>query len=185
MRLFFAIVPPPDVQRAAFRVIESLREDGDGVAWVRQENLHFTMRFLGEVGDSAHGAVARAGREAAAGHPSFEATLGAAGAFPEPRRARVLWLGLAEGAAPMGGLAGSLDAALDRIGFAREERDFSAHLTLGRVREPHDDWTARLARVGASVEGIAFRVDRLALVQSRLARGGSVYTVMDEAPLAG
>lgn len=185
MRLFFAIVPPPAVQRAAFRVIEALRRPGDDVAWVREENLHFTLRFLGEVGDTARRDVARAAREAAARHAPFDAALGATGAFPGPRRARVLWLGLASGADAMQALAGSLEDALEGCGFAREARGFSAHLTIGRVRDPRMDWTARLRDAGAAPGTPAFRVDRIALVQSRLARGGSLYTVMDEALLAG
>lgn len=185
MRLFFAIVPPPAVQRAAFAVIRSLREEGDGVAWVREENLHFTLRFLGEVGDSALGDVARAAREAAAGHAAFDAALGAAGAFPSARRARVLWLGLAEGAEPLRAVAESLTDALERIGFAREERAFSSHLTIGRVREPDGDWTERLRAAAIEPDAAAFRIDRISLVKSRLARGGSIYTVMDEAVLGG
>jgi len=185
MRLFFAIVPPPVVQRAAFAVIRSLREDGDGVAWVKEENLHFTLRFLGEVGDSALGDVARAAREAVAGHAAFDAALGAVGAFPSPRRARVLWLGLAEGAEPMTALAASLADALGRIGFAKEERPFSSHLTIGRLREPQGDWTERLPAAAPEPAAVAFRVDRIALVRSQLSRGGSVYTVMDEAVLDG
>lgn len=183
MRLFLAIVPPPGVQRAAFAVIRALREDGDGVAWVRQENLHFTLRFLGEVGDSALGDVARAARGAAAAHAAFDVALGAAGAFPSPRRARVLWLGLTGGAEPMKAVAASLADALERIGFAREERAFSSHLTIGRVREPDEDWTERLKGAAVLPDAASFRVDRISLVRSQLARGGSIYTVMDEAVL--
>jgi len=185
MRLFLAIVPPPSVQRAAHRVIEQLRRPGDDVAWVKEENLHFTLRFLGEVGDSALRDVARAARDAAAAHAPFDAGLGPAGAFPRPKQARVLWLGLAEGADSMKALAASLEEALERCGFAKEERGFSAHLTIGRVRDPRADWTERLKGAGADPGAAAFRVDRVALVRSRLSRGGSVYTVMDEAVLSG
>lgn len=185
MRLFLAIVPPPAVQRAAAAVIGTLRHPGDDVAWVKEENLHFTLRFLGEVGDSALGDVARAAREAAATHAPFDAALGAAGAFPSPKRARVLWLGLARGAEPMQALAAGLEDALETRGFAKDERGFSAHLTIGRVREPRDDWSGRLTGAGADPEACTFRVDHIALVQSRLARGGSIYTVQDEAPLGG
>lgn len=181
MRLFLAIVPPPAVQRAAFAVTRALREDGDGVAWVKQENLHFTLRFLGEVGDSALGDVARAAREAAAAHAAFAAALGAAGAFPNARRARVLWIGLAQGAESMRALADSLADALERRGFAKEERPFSSHLTIGRVRDSREDWTERLKDEAVDPAAAGFRVDRISLVKSQLARGGSIYTVMDEA----
>jgi 2'-5' RNA ligase len=129
--------------------------------------------------------VAQAARDAAAAHAPFAAALGAAGAFPSARRARVLWLGMSEGAAPMEALAGTLADALERRGFAKEERPFSAHLTIGRVREAHADWSERLRAVGPDPAEAAFRVDRIALIRSQLSRGGSVYTVMDEAVLAG
>jgi len=185
MRLFLAIIPPPAVQRLAHGVTDRLRRPGDDVAWVKEENLHVTLRFLGEVGDSALRDVARAAREAAAAHAPFTAALGAAGAFPGAKHARVLWVGLADGAEPMKALAASLEDALERCGFAKEERAFSAHLTIGRVRAAHADWTERLSGAGVEPGAAAFRVDRIALVQSRLSPRGSVYTVQDEAPLAG
>jgi 2'-5' RNA ligase len=85
----------------------------------------------------------------------------------------------------MQALAASLEDALERRGFAKEERGYSAHLTIGRARDPRGDWTERLEGAAPDPTAAAFRVDRVALVKSRLARGGSIYTVMDEALLAG
>ncbi len=185
MRLFLAIVPPPSVQRAAFAVTGALRHPGDGVAWVKEANLHFTLRFLGEVGDSARRDVVHAAQEGAGAHAPFEVVLGPAGAFPAPKQARVLWLGVAAGAEAMTALAASLADALAARGFAKEERPFSAHLTIGRVREPRADWSARLAGAAPDPEAAAFQVERIALVRSQLARGGSIYTVVEDAPLGG
>jgi 2'-5' RNA ligase len=98
----------------------------------------------------------------------------------------VLWLGMAEGAEALVRLATALENALKKRGFPPENRKFSAHLTLGRVRDPHADWTERLAAAPA-VEPSAgrFRVERLALVHSQLSPKGSIYRVHTEGRLVG
>src|SRR5213593_1780816 len=134
MRIFLAMFPPEEVQSAAAEVIETLRKPGDGISWVKRENLHFTLRFMGELGESGAARVAEAAREAASRHHGFEASLGELGAFPNPRRARVLWLGLRDGAAELEAVARSVEEALRRKRFDRADRPFTSHLTLGRVR---------------------------------------------------
>ena len=186
MRLFFAVFPPPEVQRAAFALEESLRRPGDGVSWVKLENLHYTLRFLGELGESGLRRAAAAAAEATAGRPAFEAALGPPGAFPNPRRARVLWASMTEGAEAMGDLARALEQALRRGGFDRADKPFSPHLTLARVRAADQDWTARLAREVFPAGAVTrFRVDRLLLMESQLSPRGSTYTVREQAVLAG
>jgi 2'-5' RNA ligase len=180
MRLFIAVFPPADVQHAAYRAADPLRPGHDAVAWVRTENLHYTMRFLGEVDDAGARNAATAVREAAASRPRFAAALGGFGAFPSARRARVLWLGMLQGAEPMRLLARALDEALVRHGFEPAEEGFEPHLTLGRVRAP-GDWTARLLEA-PTVEA-RFQVDRLQLVRSVLGAGGSRYETVEEAAL--
>ena len=186
MRIFLAVFPPEAIQRAAYGLIESLRRAGDGVSWVKQDNLHYTMRFLGEIGEDGLRRASEAATEAAAAIPRFEAALGAPGAFPNPRRARVIWLGMAEGAAPLVALAQALERALAKRGFAPEGRGFEAHLTLGRVREPQADWSERLAPARLPESGAArFLVDRLSVIESQLNPRGSIYSVRAEGLLAG
>jgi RNA 2',3'-cyclic 3'-phosphodiesterase len=186
MRLFFAVFPPPEVQRAAFALEEALRRPGDLVSWVKVENLHYTMRFMGDLGADGARRCAEAAAEAAADVSAFDATLGGLGAFPNARKARVLWVGMARGAEPLEALAKGLEAALRRRGFERADRAFSAHLTIGRARNPGEDWTPRLAAIEAPDPSAArFRVDRLLLMESRLSPKGSTYTVREEAELMG
>ena len=186
MRTFLAVFPPSQAQEAAHRVIERLRRPDDDVSWVRRENLHYTLRFLGELDEGAVARLIEAARRGVAGRPPFPATLGAAGAFPSARRARVLWLGLSEGADALTGLATGMERALVGHGFEAAERPFSPHLTLGRVRRREHDWSQRLAGVAAGFEGErapSFMVDRVAVVGSTLSPGGSIYRVRAEAPL--
>src|SRR5262249_23066466 len=182
LRLFTAVSPPPEAQTLAYRAADPLRPGHDNVAWVKRENLHYTMRFLGEVDEDAAARAGLAMREAAAGRQRFGATLGGFGAFPSAKRARVLWIGMLQGAEPMRLLASALDQSLTQHGFEPSEEGFEPHLTVGRVRAP-GDWTARL--LDAPTVEARFQVDRLKLVKSVLASGGSRYEAIAEAALAG
>ena len=184
MRIFVAVFPPPAVQAAVHAAAERLRGPRDGVSWVKRENLHYTLRFLGELGEDGARRVKEAADEAARSGGAFEAVIGALGAFPNARRARVLWAGMTAGAEPLLAVARALDAALGRRGFDRPDHPFSAHLTIGRVREPRADWTEPLAAVTVDTAVARFTVDRLSVVESRLSPKGSTYTVIHEARLA-
>ena len=184
MRIFLAVFPPPETQGAAYRAIEALRRPDDGVSWVKRENLHYTMRFLGEIGDDGLRRVNESADQAVSSATAFRAALGELGAFPSDRRARVLWAGMSEGAEPLTALAQALEAALARRGWAPEQRGFSAHLTLGRVRQPGSDWSSRLAAARLGPAKPKFTVDRLCVVESRLSPRGSTYSVVHEALLA-
>lgn len=185
LRIFVAVFPPTSVQSAAYALGDALRRPGDGVSWVKRDNLHYTMRFIGDVGEDGARRVGEAADEAASDARAFEAVLGTLGAFPNARRARVLWLGLARGGPELETLARGLDAALARRGFDRADQAFSAHLTIGRVREPREDWTERLAAAPmADAAAGRFAVDRLSVVESQLSPKGSIYTVRHEARLA-
>lgn len=185
MRLFLAVFPPRATQALAAGAIDALRRPGDGVSWVKPANLHYTLRFIGDVGADGARRVAEAAREAAGGLAPFDVVLGGPGAFPSPRGARVLWIGLSAGADPFRALAKRLEAALEKRGWERERQAFHPHLTIGRVRQPGRDWTEALA----SAPGLAgdpaacFRVGGIACVESTLSPQGSVYRVVEMAPL--
>jgi 2'-5' RNA ligase len=187
VRIFLAVFPPPAAQDAAAAVIARLRQPHDGVAWVKRENLHYTLRFMGDLDEDGMARVTAAANEAAAERPAFIAGLGAAGAFPSARRARVLWLGSSAGGEALVALAGALERALRGRGFEPVGRPFSPHLTLGRVRRGEEDWSARLATLAAALApgwAPSFAVERVRVVESTLARGGSIYRVRAEAALA-
>ena len=181
LRVFLALFPPPEVQAAAAQAIERLRAPDDRVSWVKEENLHFTLRFLGDVGESGAKRAAEAAKEIAGDHPGFDAALGTLGAFPNGRKARVIWIGLSQGEDAMVALARDLEQALVRRGFEHEGRPFAAHLTIGRVRDPGRDWAEALN--GATLAPARWRVDRLLLIRSTLSPQGSRYAEIAAAPL--
>jgi len=184
LRIFLAVFPGPKAQGVAAEMIERLRRPGDHVSWVQRENLHYTLQFLGNLGEDGARRAAEAAAEGASDHDAFDATLGSPGGFPTALGARVLWVGLSRGEKALTALARSVQAALQRRGFSRADHAFSAHLTLGRVREPGTDWSEPLSRAGAWIAeagaSARFRVDRVVLVRSQLSPKGSTYTVRAE-----
>ena len=186
MRIFVAVFPPPAAQAFAHAAIEALRRPNDRVSWVKSENLHFTLRFVGEIGADGVQRVREAALEAAAGHAAFDVALGGLGAFPDATRARVIWIGLESGAEALVTVARDLERALARRGFERERHRFSPHLTLGRVREPDRDWTRALADAHPAHDPAArFRVQVIQVVRSTLSPRGSTYDLLEDARLGG
>lgn len=139
-RLFFACELPGEMKERLLSLKEGLRRssprwDTRNWRWVDRENLHLTVRFLGETPGERLEAVMEAGREAAAGVGSFSLSVGGLGFFPPRGAVRVVWVGVGESAGLLR-LRERLEEALFSRGFVREEREFHPHLTLARAREP-------------------------------------------------
>lgn len=158
-------------------VIERLRPAARDIAWVAPGNLHLTLKFLGAVPEEQIEAVAGALRQASLEASPFEARIRGLGAFPSARRPRVVWAGVTEGAADMIELARRVDLALAALGFPRDERPFSPHVTLGRVREPgrNPALTAALGSAATREFG-QMRVPSASLMRSELSPRGARYT---------
>jgi 2'-5' RNA ligase len=133
VRAFVAVFPPPEVRRALVDAAHELPVVGE-VRWVRPENVHLTLKFLGDVSGDHLGRVAEALEPVRLRHEPFEAEPSGFGAFPSIRRARILWAGIGEGSGRLGALAQDVEASLEPLGFEREDRAYVPHLTLGRAR---------------------------------------------------
>lgn len=184
MRLFLAVALPEPLQQEIARATAPLRASAPAVRWVRPDRLHLTMKFLGERPDDEAVRVANAARQAMADVPPLSASLHGAGAFPNFRRPRVVWLGMhPEG--PLAAIARRLDVALAPLGVERESRPFRAHVTLGRVAGALPPLVAaaleRDLRQVTSTWLLA--VYDIALMQSTLGPGGPTYRVLDTLPL--
>lgn len=132
------------------------------------------------------GAIVGALSTSASDLPPFEARIRGLGAFPSTTKPRVIWAGVHDGAAEMTTLAGRLDAVLAALGFAREARPFSPHVTLGRVRQPRRDPALAEALAGAVAREFGrMRVPGAFLMRSELGPRGARYTELAKAPLGG
>ncbi len=190
IRAFIAVELPPAVREAVERVVRELRSGiGDGVRWVRPEGVHLTLKFLGDIDADSMPAISDALGSCAASAAPFDLFLEGVGVFPNARRPRVVWIGLGGALEPLLALQQSIDRELEGLGFARERRPFTPHLTLGRVR---DGVSASQVR-GVSEAIAATTVERMvelpvreiALIKSDLRPSGAVYTRLYAAELGG
>lgn len=183
-RTFIAVPLDPPLRRALEECQERMRQAGARLRWVAPEQLHVTLRFLGEIPLAQVARATVAAREAAAAVEPFEIRLAGLGVFPGPRRPQVVWAGTREGAEALEGLASALAAALRRHGFPDDPRPFRPHVTLARVKDQRR-WgdVIRAIEQHRDVEIGWQRVARIAVVESRLTPDGPHYTVREEVPL--
>jgi len=186
IRAFIAIALPAEVTAALAGVADRLRGAGAQVSWVKPGNIHLTLKFIGEIGEAGVGRVRAVLDEVAARHGPFTLAVGGLGVFPSPRAPRVVWAGLTAGAGEAAAIQRNLEDGLKRLGFPKEARGFTAHLTIGRVRSPQNV-QALLASIDAIGQFSAGQVavTHLDLIRSQLDPKGSIYTVLHQAPLAG
>jgi len=179
-RLFLGVEMPEDARgRLAAHLRGALGARALPGRAVAPASWHLTLRFLGGTPPSRRAALAGALRGIDLG-AGFAVAFGGLGAFPRPARATVLWLGVEEGAERLGTLAAAAEDAARRAGFPAEDRPFSAHLTLSRIR-PAADVRPLLERVPAFRERI--RVDGVVLFRSHLGAGGARYEAVERFPL--
>lgn len=182
IRLFIAIDLPEAVKDllAETAVHMSQNSPNRAVRWVTREQMHLTLRFLGDTAVAQLPSLQNELTQLAARHQPFQLRLQSLGAFPNQKRPRVVWAGLAGDLAPLRKMQAELEDRVVALGWEREKRPFSPHLTLGRVKDAGQvrrlNWEVALVEVG-------FEVTAVQLVQSELRPSGAVYTVRQTAVL--
>jgi 2'-5' RNA ligase len=184
IRSFIAVKLPSDLAERIGTAQERLRGADENWKWVDPKSFHMTLKFLGAVERSDLDTLWKSVCEELEGSGAFTASFRGVGAFPNPNRARVVWVGVAEGAPELVELASRVEGVCVRHGFEREKRPFHAHLTLGRARRPG-------AGVGLGaemkemehVELGSMVVDRVLLMKSELTRAGAIYSILEEQAL--
>jgi len=154
-------------------VIGTLSTCVEGVRWARPDNIHLTLKFLGNVDEarlsSATTALTNVGQDSG----SLDLSIGALGGFPKRDRAQIVWVGLEGDIAGLNQLQRSVEKAMETTGFPPEKRAFKTHLTLGRVRFG----AVRLPDLNPETGG-GFTVSEIKLMRSDLSPGGARYTCL-------
>jgi 2'-5' RNA ligase len=187
IRTFIAVDLGPEVRRAVRPMLERLERATGEVKWLDADNLHLTLKFLGDVEDAEIYRVCRQVQEAAADVAPFRVTCRGTGAFPNLQRPRTIWLGIDDAAGQLTNLQARVEERMRALQFPREERPFRPHVTIGRVglvRRRLDDLAQLIAEL-AEVELGILDVDECVIYASELTPRGPIYTVLGRAPLGG
>lgn len=186
LRTFIAVDLGPAIRERCQALQTTLARAGTEVKWVEQENLHVTLLFLGEVDERDVTPVCQAVSTVCAAQPAITLSVGTVGCFPNPRRPRVVWVGVGEGAAELVALHDAIERPLLKLGcYRREERKYTPHITLGRVRgnEPPAGLAAALTKQ-ADWQAGSIDVHELLILSSELTPRGPIYSVLSRARMA-
>lgn len=190
VRAFLAIRLPCAVTASLARLIDQAVGRGvDCIRPVKPENMHLTVRFFGSVSAPQVESLIAAVRRSARSIRPFTLTLDGVGAYPSVRNARVFWVGLDDGLAPLRDARRRVDDALAQAAFERDPRKFSPHVTIARIR----DRASRVERRKAAESLLAVKLDsalpipveRISLIRSVLLPSGPEYSALAEIPLEG
>lgn len=179
VRAFIALELPQEIKQAIADYVAPLRALDRGISWTKAENVHLTLKFLGNVHKPQIEKVATALREVCASFAPIAAEIIGSGVFPNEHRARVLWIGMKESSGKLAELAQRIESECRRLGFEKEERSFSPHLTIARVKEGKAANAVKALRESPfPARQIVFQ--ECTLMQSVLHPAGSIYTALQK-----
>jgi RNA 2',3'-cyclic 3'-phosphodiesterase len=181
MRSFLALEVPAPVADYLRGVIEKLSKRTQGVKWVKEDAIHVTLKFLGEIEEVQAGKIYDALASLGSRFAPVVVSLKELDAFPSRRRARVVIVRLNKGIEDMKAIFEEVEEGLTGFDFEREEREYTPHITLGRMRTPAPFPNGDLP----AIEGMEFPVDALVLFKSTLTPAGALYSPIWKIKLGG
>ena len=187
LRTFIAVEIPFEVKDRAHKLIAQLRDTQANVKWVATQHMHWTLKFLGNLDMLDIPPVCEAVKRAVEPLAGFDIEAKGAGAFPDVRRPRTVWIGTGRGSDQMIVLHDAIDFELAKLGYRGENRRFRPHLTIGRVRQSPEgiDELGRLIEQHADFDGGVALVDEVVVFSSELSAGGPTYEPLCHAELKG
>lgn len=183
IRTFIAIEIPAAVQNRIAELQDTLGEEGQRISWIKPRNIHLTLKFLGDTPEKQIEAIGSALERTLARSGQFEFAVRGLSAFPNLRRARVLWVGVEKSGDEFARLAKNINDELIQFGFAEENRKFTPHLTLGRVKSQLSQ-TFITAFKGIEFVGGKVVAQEVTVMRSDLRPAGAVYTPLKRMALA-
>ncbi|MEJ2167406.1 MAG: RNA 2',3'-cyclic phosphodiesterase [Desulfobacterales bacterium] len=184
IRSFIAIELPEAVVSLLARVQQDLKSLRLKAGWVRPQNIHLTLKFLGNIKTDDIEKIGGAMKEAAQNRGPFTLTAGGIGFFPGVKRPRIIWVGVGGQTSELFALQRDLEDRLAAVDFPKEKRSFKGHLTLGRFRDgPAPDVIRRVFEEYSNFGKEEFKVHRIVLFRSDLKPSGAVYSQLLQAEL--
>ena len=184
IRAFIALELPPPVISMLGKVQEDLKSMGLRAKWVRPENIHLTLKFIGNINPGDIDIIGGAMMDAVEDFAAIDLVAGGVGVFPGIKRPRVIWVGLGGQIQSLFAMQRVLEDNLAPLGFKKEKRPFKGHLTLGRFRQTVNPNTIRqIMREYANLYSEEFTARRIILFKSDLKPTGAVYSRLQQADL--
>ncbi|MDD1751116.1 MAG: RNA 2',3'-cyclic phosphodiesterase [Methanothrix sp.] len=185
MRLFIAIEIPGEIKQEMADVQRRLRDIGVDAGWTRPEGIHLTLKFLGETPESKVPDILDALTRALGGTGGFRLEVERVGTFPNAKNARVVWVGVSGDIERLMNLQTAVEDAMAGLGLERDDRPFTPHLTLGRIKylRSKEKWLNILEEI-KNIKLAGFDVKAVALMKSELKRTGAVYTEIGRVELS-
>jgi 2'-5' RNA ligase len=180
VRAFIAVNISDGHRQRLAELLDSFRSLDVGVKWVVPENLHVTLKFLGDTDEKVLDDLYAAVRNALAGLRRFQLSLRGLGQFPNARSPRVVWVGINDGADSLRQLSKRVSEAVIPFGFETEKRKFSAHLTIGRVKHTKNISTLVDKLTSMEFETEPAVVSEVIFYQSTLRPQGPIYTPLSK-----
>ncbi len=182
MRTFIAIELPEPIKNSLARLIDKLKETSADVKWVQPQNIHLTLKFLGERDDKKVDRITEILDEVAKNHKAFPIRINALGAFPNMSSPRVIWVGIDQGDIETKSIFKDLEDSICKVGIPKEDRAFSSHITIGRTRSAKGitELSQAIASLNDSIgkDKLEFTAGSITLFKSTLTPKGPIYEAL-------
>ncbi len=183
IRTFVCLEVPAFIKVRIADLQQTLRRPDAKISWVKPSNVHLTLRFLGDVATLRMPSVGAAVERAAGRSRPLEIEVGTTGCFPSAARPRVFWVGLPAVPEALLSLHAMIEEELAREGFAQEDRRYSPHLTIGRVRSPQNASRVAEDLIATGFERESFQATEVIVMRSDMDPAGSIYSPLFQVAL--
>jgi 2'-5' RNA ligase len=179
-RIFVAVDISDEARNRVSVYAEALKREFPQlrVGWEKAEKLHLTLKFLGESSEAQSDQLSEIVSGAAARISGFRLQIAATGVFPSARNPRILWLGVTDEKKNLHSISEILETGCEPLGFPREKRSFRPHLTVARLREPHNSKEIARKHLENEFEPVEFEVSEIVVYESKLQSRGSIYSAV-------
>lgn len=188
MRSFIAIELSQEFKNFLEHIQSKLKPAGADVRWIEPKNIHLTLKFLGDIDDLQLTQISEILEKVSKKMSRFSIGLSSLGLFPGPNSPRIIWMGIGQGNQQTKEIAQELEEELSRIGIAKEERAFTSHITIGRVKSNlnRDKLVRKITEVETEVEKLKpalLPITEISLLKSTLTPKGPIYEILTETSL--
>ena len=178
IRTFIALDTPETVTKVALSLQSSVKVNPKAVRWVRKENIHITLRYIGSTAPGEVEKINRLLSEIVGQNSDLSLNISGTGCFPKKERPRILWLGVDGDVVELKLLVEMINSEMDQLGYPQEERNYSPHISIGRIRYPQKVTPDVTDFLSAEYEAISWNIPKIIFYQSELLPSGAIYSIL-------